>query len=72
MSELVINKRCGKLKDWCFKMPKISYCSRWQQGESPPTLSTFGFPDPQIQQRKNQKSLNFCQRSENKEGIRIE
>jgi len=23
MNELAINKRCGKLKDWCFKMPNI-------------------------------------------------
>lgn len=28
MNELAINKRCSKLKDWCSKMPKISYCHR--------------------------------------------
>jgi hypothetical protein len=30
MNELTINKRCSKLKVWSFKMPKISYCNRWQ------------------------------------------
>ena len=30
MNGLVINKRCSKLKDWSFKMPKISYCNRWR------------------------------------------
>jgi len=28
-----IKKRCGKLKDWCFKMPNFSYCHRYKQGK---------------------------------------
>ena len=28
MSILTTNKRCRKLKDWCFKMPNFSYCHR--------------------------------------------
>jgi len=31
MNELTLNKQHSKLKDWCFKMPKISYCNRWVQ-----------------------------------------
>jgi len=26
MSDLTLNKKRSKLKDWCFKMPNISYC----------------------------------------------
>jgi hypothetical protein len=26
MSILTLNKRCGKLKGWSFKMPNFSYC----------------------------------------------
>jgi len=31
MNELTINKLCGKLKVWYFKMPNISYCHRYMQ-----------------------------------------
>jgi len=31
MNVLTINKRCRKLKDWCFKMPNFSYCHRYSQ-----------------------------------------
>ena len=33
MNGLATNKRCGELKNWCFKMPKISYCSRFKDGK---------------------------------------
>lgn len=29
MNILALNKRCDKLKDWCFKTPDFSYCNRY-------------------------------------------
>jgi len=48
INELILNKRFGKLKVWCFKCPTFHIAIRYGQGEERAAIEKLHFTNDKI------------------------